>query len=202
MPTLDKRVDEYIKKAKPFAQPILTHFRQLLHKNCPELVETIKWGFPNFEYKGPFASMAAFKEHCAFGFWKASLMKDADKLKDKQGEAMGHLGRLCSVKDLPSDKILEGYIKEAVQLNVKGVKVTREKKVPKELIIPEELTKALKKNKKAKETFEAFSPSHKREYADWIADAKTDVTREKRLNVAIEMMKEGKSRMDKYQTKK
>ena len=202
MPTLDKRVDEYIKKAKPFAQPILTHFRELLHKNCPEVVETIKWGFPNFEYKGPFASMAAFKEHCAFGFWKASLMKDADKLKDKQGEAMGHLGRLRSIKDLPPDKVLASYIKEAVGLNEEGIKIIREKKAPKELIIPEQLTKALKKNKKANETFSSFSPSHKREYADWIADAKTETTREKRLSAAIEMLNEGKSRMAKYQTKK
>src|SRR5689334_6633085 len=109
----DPRVDAYITKAAHFAKPILTHLRELVHKACPEAEETIKWGFASFDYKGPFVSMASFKQHMAFGFWKAALMKDANKLKDNQGEAMGHLGKITSMKDLPSDKVMIGYIKEA-----------------------------------------------------------------------------------------
>src|SRR5579885_3428447 len=105
MPNIDKRVDTYIAKAQPFAQPILKHLRELVHKACPEVEETIKWGFPNFDYKGVFCSMAGFKEHCAFNFWKQSLLKDPHKVFGVK-ESMGHLGRITCLKDLPSDKIM------------------------------------------------------------------------------------------------
>ncbi len=135
----DPRIDEKIAKAAPFAQPILTHLRTLVHKGCPEVEETIKWGMPSFDYKGAFCSMASFKEHCAFGFWKASIMEAADKLIINQKESMGHLGRITSLKDLPSDKILLGYIKEAKRLNDEGIKLPPRKKPPKaaDLIVPD-----------------------------------------------------------------
>ena len=118
MPLTDPRVDAYIEKSQPFARPILNHLRQLVHKACPDVTETIKWGFPNFEYKGLLCNMASFKAHCAFGFWKAALMKDSAKFLEPMGKtAMGHFNRLTSVNDLPSDKILISYIKEAVGLN-------------------------------------------------------------------------------------
>lgn len=130
MPVVDKRVDAYIANAAPFAQPVLTHFRSLIHKADPEVVETIKWGFPNFESHGTVVcSMAAFKQHCTFGFWKASLMKDPNKiLAVSEKASMGHLGRIETLKDLPADKILISYIKEAVKLNADGVKVARKEK--------------------------------------------------------------------------
>ena len=198
----DKRVDAYIAKSAPFAQPILNHLRELVHKACPDAEETIKWGFPNFDYKGPFCNMAAFKEHCAFGFWKAALMKDADKLKDNQQNAMGHAGKIKSLSDLPSDKIMIGWIKEAVKLNDDGVKLPPRKKTEKkEPVIPEYFTKALNKNKKALKAFEVFSPSHKREYIEWITDAKTEETRNRRMETAFEWMSEGKGRNWKYERK-
>ena len=198
----DPRVDQYIEKSKDFAKPILIHFRELVHKNCPQAEETIKWGFPNFEYKGPFCSMAAFKEHCAIGFWKASLMKDGDKLKENQGSAMGHLGKIETLKDLPTDKVISAYLKEAIKLNEEGKKLPPRKPTEKkELPVPKDLSAALNKNKEAKITFEKFSPSHKKEYIDWINDAKTDVTKQKRLATTIDQLKEGKTRMWKYQSK-
>src|SRR4051812_14933768 len=109
----DKRVDDYIARSVDFAKPILNHIRQLVHTACPQVEETIKWSFPNFDYKGVFCSMAAFKEHCSFGFWKAAIMEDAKKMKANQDRSMGHLGKIKSLADLPPDKILIGYIKEA-----------------------------------------------------------------------------------------
>src|SRR5688572_30337255 len=124
MAQTDKRLDEYInKKAAPFAKPILTHLRKLVHQGCPEVTETIKWGMPSFDYKGPLCSMASFKAHCAFGFWKASIMEEAEKLKVNQKSSMGHLGKISSLEDLPSDKILLAYIKEAKRLNDENVKL-------------------------------------------------------------------------------
>jgi len=204
MPKIDKRVDAYIAKARPFAQPVLKHLRELVHKACPEVEETIKWGFPNFDYKGVFCSMAGFKEHCAFNFWKQSLLKDPHKIFGVK-ESMGHLGRIESLKDLPADKIMVEYLKEAVELNDKGVKRELKPKVApnsKELVIPDYLTKALSKNKKANTTFSSFSYSHRKEYVEWITEAKTDETRGKRLKQAIEWMAEGKSRNWKYMNKK
>ncbi len=165
---------------------------------CPDVEETMKWSFPNFMYKGILCSMAAFKEHCAFGLWKGSLVlnKEGDYTKD----GMGHLGRITKLSDLPSKKVLTGYIKEGMKLNDAGVKSpTRSKpKQSKEVVVPQELTSALGKNKKALAAFEKFSPSHKREYIQWITEAKTEATRTRRLETAIEWMAEGKPRNWKY----
>lgn len=197
MPRLPE-VDAYIKRAAPFAQPILAKLRELFHEACPEIEEKIKWGVPAFDYKGPVGGMAAFKAHASFGFWKTKLMKDPQGLfnLDEKGGMWG--GRLTSLKDMPTDKVLIAYIKEAVALNEKGLKVAREttsKPVPK---MPPDMQAALRKNKAALKTFEAFPPSHKREYIEWITEAKQEATRERRLKQAIEWMAQGKPRNWKY----
>ncbi|MEO5984627.1 MAG: YdeI/OmpD-associated family protein [Ferruginibacter sp.] len=199
----DEKIDAYIQKSADFAKPILNHIRILIHQACPDAEEKIKWSMPHFDYKGSFCHMASFKGHCAFGFWKAALMKDAGTLKSNQGEAMGHLGRITSLKDLPSDKILKGYIKEAMRLNDEGVKLPPRKKETelKEIIVPEYFTTELSKNKAARQTFEAFSPSHKREYITWITEAKSEETRNRRIATALENMTEGKNLNWKYQKK-
>jgi len=197
----DSRVDAYIEKAAPFAKPVLIKLRKLIFQACPEAVETIKWSFPNYEAHGSMlCSMAAFKEHCAFGFWKASLLKDPEAiLQVKDRNAMGHLDRIGSLKDLPADRILVAYIKEAALLNKNNIKVARPKATPKkELSVPKSLAAALKKNKKAAAFFEEFSPSARREYIEWITEAKTEETLSKRLATTIEWLSEGKSRNWKY----
>ena len=191
----DTRIDKYIASAAEFARPILSHLRELVHKGCPEVIETIKWSMPFFDHKGPFCHMAAFKAHCAFGFWRRELKIESNN------SAMGDFGRLTSLADLPADKVLLGYIREAARLNDSGVKrpsrtKTKEKK---ELVVPKALLDALKKNPKAAKTFSAFSYSHKKEYAEWIAEAKTEATREKRLKQALEWLAEGKAKNWKYQ---
>jgi uncharacterized protein YdeI (YjbR/CyaY-like superfamily) len=197
----DLRIDAYIAKSAEFAQPILNHLRQIIHNACPEIVETIKWGFPHFDYKGTVCSMAAFKQHCAFGFWKASLMSDTHKLFDKEGnDAMGQLGQVKSLNDLPSDEILSHYIREAVQLNKEGKKIVSrvvngEKK---ELEVPDYFSEALTSNEGARKTFESFSYSNRKDYVTWITEAKNEHTRNKRLETAIEWMAEGKIRNWKY----
>jgi uncharacterized protein YdeI (YjbR/CyaY-like superfamily) len=203
MPTIDTRIDSYIAKSADFTKPILKHLRKLVHQGCPEVVETIKWSFVSFDYKGPFCSMAAFKEHCVFGFWKYPLLYDPKNYlgerKNKGGEAMGNLGRIISINDLPPDKAILDFIKQAKKLNDDGVKLPQKSKKEKvELIIPDYLTTALSKNKKAKTTFEGFSYSNKKEYIEWLTEAKTGETRNKRLAMAVEWMSEGKVRNWKY----
>ena len=197
----DPRVDAYIAKSAGFAKPILNHLRKLVHVGCPDVDETMKWSFPHFDYDGMMCSMAAFKQHCTFGFWKASLMSDPKKILGRMGDtAMGHFGRITSLKDLPSDKILISYIKEAARLNRDGVKLPAKPRIKekKELNIPGEFMSALKKDKKAMSTFEAFSYSNKKDYVEWIAEAKSEETRTKRLKTAIAWMAEGKVRNWKY----
>ncbi len=197
MPTVDPRIDAYIEKSAEFAKPILIHIRKLVHRACPEIQETMKWSFPHFDYKGTVCSMASFKQHCAFGFWKQSLMEQDAFPAEKT--AMGSFGRVTSVKDLPPDKVTIGLIHQAVELNEKGVKVAKKPVDKKELIVPKELTVALSKNKAAKATFDKFSPSHKREYVAWIEEAKTEPTRNKRLATTVEWLTEGKSKNWKYE---
>ena len=194
--------DKYIAKSAEFARPILTKLRKLFHQACPEIEETMKWSFPHFEYKGVLGCMAAFKQHMSWGFWKAKLMKDPHgvlTVADKH--SMGH-GRVTDISQLPPDKILLEYIREAVALNEQGVKVPAAKKKRKgELEIPDYFMAALKKNKLALTTFVAFSPSNKREYVEWIVEAKQEATRDKRMAQAIEWMHEGKPRNWKYMKK-
>jgi uncharacterized protein YdeI (YjbR/CyaY-like superfamily) len=193
----DPRVDAYIDMAGDFAKPILARLRTAVHSACPDVEEAVKWSFPHFMYKGMLCSMASFKKHAAFGFWKGSLvLGDASK----NAEAMGQLGRLTKLSDLPPAEVLAGYIKKAVALNDDGVKVVRTVKrpAPKTLRVPAELASALNKNKNAHATFTGFSPSHKREYIEWITEAKSADTRARRVKTAIEWLTEGKARNWKY----
>ena len=200
----DPRVDAYIEKSADFAKPILEHLRELVHTACPDVEETWKWSFPNFMYHGGvLCSMAAFKQHCSFGFWKASIIDDTDKILNvgEGKEGMGHLNKLYTLKDLPKDTILKKYIKAAMKLNDAGVKVARPKppeKEKKELLTPAHLINELKKNKQAEKVFNDFSYSNKKEYIEWFEEAKTDATRDKRLQQALEWIVEGKSRHWKY----
>jgi len=199
MPNKDPRVDAYIEKSADFAKPVLTHLRKLVHKASPNISETVKWGMPAFDYKGIVCGIAAFKEHCTFGFWKQSLL-DYDGFSTEK-TAMGSFGRITSKKDLPPDDVLIKLVQQAVELNEKGVKVQKAKPAAskKELVIPDYLTAALKKNKAAKTTFENFPYSCKKEYVQWITEAKTEPTREKRLATTIEWLSEGKRRNWKYE---
>src|SRR5215203_7149530 len=159
MPTLDARVDAYLDKSADFAKPILTHIRKLVHKACPDIQETMKWSFPHFDHKGTVCSMASFKQHCSLGFWKQSLLEQDAFPAEKT--AMGSFGRITSVKDLPSDKVMIKLIHQAVELNEKGIKIVKKPVEKKELVVPKDLTAALAKNKSAKATFDNFPPSHK-----------------------------------------
>ena len=201
----DKAVDAYIAKSADFAKPILDHFRELVHTTCPDVQEKLKWSMPFFDYRNEMmCHMAAFKNHAVIGFWKASLMKDAALMQNAQSEvSMGHAGKITSLKDMPSDKKLTGYLKEAMKLNDDGIKVIKKpvSAEKKEIVVPEYFLKALAKYKKAKEVFEGFAYSHRKEYVQWITEAKTDTTREKRIAEAIGMIAEGKGRNWKYQKK-
>jgi len=195
----DPRVDAYIEKSADFAKPILKRLRKLVHSGCPEVEETMKWQFPHFMHHGIMCSMAGFKEHCTFGFWKGKLMKTL-KGHAKSDKAMGQYGRVTGASDLPSDKVILEQVKEAARLNADGVKVPKAKSKPKQPPrIPPYFLLALKGNPKAFAAFTAFSPSHQREYIEWITEAKTEPTREKRIATTLEWLAEGKSRNWKYE---
>jgi uncharacterized protein YdeI (YjbR/CyaY-like superfamily) len=196
MGSKDATIEGYIANAQPFARPILTRIRQAVHAGCPEVEETFRWGHPTFMYKGILCSMAAFRAHVRFGFWKASAMKGVG---GKAGGAPGPVLRVTTLGDLPDRKTLVGLVRQAAALHDAGVKAPRLKTSPKKpLKEPDDFTAALKKNRKALAVYEAFSPSHKREYLEWITDAKTEPTRQRRIKTAIEWMTEGKPRNWRY----
>lgn len=195
MPTLDPRIDAYIAKSEDFAQPILIHLRALVHAACPEVEETMKWSMPHFMYQGMLCGMSAFKAHCAFGFWKGAIL-----FPEIEKSAMGHFGRIASLKDLPPKKELTAHIKRAMKLNEEGVKVpARTRQAPKPVTVPAYFTAALKADKAAQAVFDAGSPSFRREYVDWLDEAKTEATRLRRMAQAIEWLAEGKARNWKYE---
>lgn len=200
MGSRDPRVDAYIEKSATFAKPILRHLRLVVHTACPDVEESVKWGAPHFLYNGMMCHMAAFKEHCAFGFWKGELVLDTRE--GKAAEAMGQFGRLEDESDLPSDRALIALVKKAMKLNEAGVKRPRARKSASdsrpEILVPTYLATALRRNPKARATFEGFTPGKRREYVEWLTEARTEATRERRLATAIEWMSEGKSRNWKY----
>jgi uncharacterized protein YdeI (YjbR/CyaY-like superfamily) len=203
---MNSKVDAYCAKVQPFAQPILAHLRELVHKACPEVEETIKWSRPFFQYRGAIlCNMSAFKEHCSFGFWGeeiGAVLREAAVLKEG---GMGSLGRITSVADLPSDKQMLGWIRQAAAFVDSGQytsPIAARHKVVKQkpsLDTPAEFKAALQRNKKAAAVFAAFSPSCKREYVEWIAEAKRQETRDKRIATAVEWIAAGKQRNWKYQ---
>jgi uncharacterized protein YdeI (YjbR/CyaY-like superfamily) len=199
----DPRVDAYIANAQPFAQPILKQLRKTVHAACPDVQETMKWSFPHFDYKGIFCAMAGFKAHCTFGFWKGALLKDSVKGMPSGGEkAMGQFGRITALSDLPSDKTLVKIVQAAAKLNDDKIAVPRRKPKAKPPIkVPAYFTAALTKNKKAMAAFDSFPPSHRREYVEWIVEAKTEETRDRRMAQAIGWIAEGKGRNWKYEKK-
>ena len=194
MPTTDPRVDAYIAKSADFARPILAHFRAIVHEACPDAVETFKWAHPAFDYRGLLCSMAAHKEHCTFGFWKGELLGLA-----REEGSMGHFGRITSIRDLPSRAALVKLVKRAATLNEEGIQEKRARPAARpEAAVPDDLLRALRKNKKALTAFQAFPPSHRREYIEWITGAKRDETRQRRLETALAQIAEGKPQNWKY----
>ncbi len=194
----DPRVDAYIAKSAEFARPILEHLRERVHAACPEVEEGIKWSMPFFSYKAaPMCMMAAFKQHCSFGFW---LSKEVTGGGDEDG--MGQFGKLATLRDLPSDKQLATYLKKAMALNEAGVKKARPKAAAKPApTLPDELAAALarKQHAAARKTWEGFGPGAQREYVDWVTEAKTEATRQKRLATTLEWLAEGRKRNWKYE---
>ena len=198
----DPRIDAYIAKSAAFAQPILEHVRNLMHAACPQVEETIKWGMPAFVYRGKMlCGMGAFKQHATLGFWQAPNIADADL--SRSGEAMGQFGRITAIGDLPGPRELIRLAKQAMERieagATRGSSKSSQPKPP--VAAPEDLLAALKRNAKARATYEGFSPSQKRDYVNWIEEAKREETRKSRLAQAVEWMAEGKIRYWKYQTK-
>jgi uncharacterized protein YdeI (YjbR/CyaY-like superfamily) len=198
----DPRIDAYIAAANGFARPILKHLRKLVHAGCPGVEETMKWSFPHFMHEGILCGMAAFKQHCAFNFWKGDLVVGGDAAAANGADnAMGQFGRITSLADLPPDKAIISWVRKAAELNSTGTKKapTAKAKPRKDLPAPDDLRAALKSNPKARETFENLSPSHKREYVEWITEAKKEATRQRRLQTTIEWLSKGKARNWKYE---
>jgi uncharacterized protein YdeI (YjbR/CyaY-like superfamily) len=195
MASYDPRVDAYIAKSPDFARPILEHIRAVVHTACPETEERMKWSHPHFDYKGAMmCAMAAFKQHCSFGFWQYGKV-----VGGVAEEGMGQFGKIASIKDLPSKKELTGYIRKAMALNDAGIKQQRPPSAPKPPPeIPGDFAARLKKHADARTTFKGFSASAQREYVTWIEEAKTDATREKRIATSLEWLAEGKQRNWKY----
>jgi uncharacterized protein YdeI (YjbR/CyaY-like superfamily) len=193
----DPRVDAYVAKAQPFARPILTQAREVLHSACPDVEETIKWGMPAFMYHGILAGMASFKAHATFGFWKGKLITDT---AGKSSEAMWQFGKLTSVKDLPSKSELAKLVKQAMKLNEAGVKTARVLKHAKPALrTPADLAVALKSKAKARAFFASLAPSAKRDYIEWITEAKRAATRAERVATTVKWLGEGKRRNWKYE---
>lgn len=196
--TRDARVDAYIERQAEFARPILEKLRETVHAACPECEEALKWSMPAFMYKGSIlAHMAAFKAHATFGFWQA---KQVVGETGREREAMGSFGRIERLEDLPDDATMHALVAKAKALIDSGAKTPRPAKHPKPALeTPADLEEALAANPAARATYDNFPPSSRRDYIEWLVEAKRPETRAKRLAQAVEWMSEGKKRHWKYE---
>ncbi|MBI5693534.1 MAG: YdeI/OmpD-associated family protein [Verrucomicrobia bacterium] len=192
----DRRVDAYVAAAAPFARPILRHLRALVRRTLPEVVETMKWGMPHFTFRGVnLGGMAAFQVHAAFYFWHQQMTKVVAAPSAGAGPAMGNFGRITRLADLPSDATMRRYLRHAAKLIEQGVpardKAARPRPVPR---VPRDLAAALRGSLRAARTFRALSPSCRRDYIEWVTEAKRPETRQRRLATAITWLAAGRRR--------
>lgn len=197
------QVDEYIEKSPDFAKPILHYLRETIHETCPDAEEAVKWKFPAFMYKGKIlCSITAFKQYCSLGFWLHQEMKTISELETAAEKSnMFSLGKITKMQDLPSKTLLKKAIKEAMELTDMGVTMKKAAPSKTETQIPDYFQTALNANEKALQVFQKASPSFRKEYINWITDAKTETTRHKRMEQALEWISEGKGRNWKYERK-
>jgi uncharacterized protein YdeI (YjbR/CyaY-like superfamily) len=196
MSAVDPRIDAFIAKAEPFARPILSHLRDMIHRACPGVTETIKWSRPAFENEGRvLAVLGAFKAHASLHLWR---MGEAGERTGKEAEGSGQFGRLTSLADLPDEDELIRIIQATAIVRSEAKPKPKAPPRP-DLPVPEELAVALDRAPSARAAWDAFSPSHRREYSEWIGEAKRPETRAARVAQAIEWLAEGKSRNWKYQ---
>jgi uncharacterized protein YdeI (YjbR/CyaY-like superfamily) len=199
MASTDPRIDAYIARSAEFARPILARLRSVVHRAFPEVEETVKWGMPFFVRDGEIlCHMAAFKGHCAFGLWKAAGALGG---RPRPQDGMGHFGRITSLADLPRDAELAAVLRKAAALRGAAASHPAPSKRKPPLPMPEDLGRALKKNALAKTAFESFPPSKRRDYIEWLGEAKREETRRKRLETAIEWIEQGKARHWKYESR-
>lgn len=194
-----KTVDDYIHLAEPFAQPVLIHLRNLVHTACPQVEEALKWGMPHFIYKTNLCAMASFKHHCSFMIHKAALIvASQDVLKPIGTSGMGNFGKIKSLSDLPSDEIILGLLQRAIELTDQGIELPKIKKSIQVPDLPEDFREALQERMEVYDQFESMAPSHRKEYIEWISDAKREATRQQRIATAVEWISQGKGRNWKY----
>jgi len=199
----DPRIDAYIDRAAVFARPILGELRDLVHRAVPEVEETIKWDMPCFCHAGQIlCHMAAFKAHCAFGFWHHGMVAVLGETGAKADGAMGSFGRITARADLPAGPVLVRFIRAARKLVDDGAPARprpKRKRPACELPIPPDLADALRGRPAAARTLAAFPPSHRKDYIEWITAAKRPETRARRIATTLAWLAEGKSRNWKYE---
>lgn len=201
MSQFNPKFDEYIANSADFARPIMEYLREIIHETCPAVEEVIKWGIPHFDYQGDMMCiLAGYKHHCSFSLYKAELMANP-KLKEnlKPEQKMGNMDKLKSLADLPAKETLVAYIQEAMALNENGIKKKKPKaETPRAVKVPDYFQECLDAHPLAKEVFESKSPSFRKDYVVWIVDAKTEATRQKRIEQSLEWIAEGKGRFWQY----
>lgn len=203
METRSPKIDAYIEKSQDFAKPVLEYIRETVHEFCPDAEETMKWSFPHFMYQGKIlCAMASFKQHCTFGFWLEKEMKTMHEItRNIEKNSMFSLGKITKIEDLPPKNQLKKAITEAMELINMGVTIKKAAPAKTETEIPDYFQTALNENIKALKVFEKGSSSFRKEYISWITEAKTETTRNKRMEQSLEWLAEGKSRNWKYEKK-
>jgi len=197
-PEIDARVDAYILKAPEFAQPILERIRASFHAGCPDLKENIKWGVPAFERNGLLGGMAFFKAHVSYGFWRSGEMEDPLGWLGKERKASFMSLKVASVKELPTKAALTKYVKEARRVDQEVPKNAPKKSKSAAPKAPAVMTKAIGQNKQAAAFWKGLTPGYRKEYVEWVTEAKREATQEKRLAQTVEWLAEGKTKNWKY----
>lgn len=191
-----ENITAYIEKATPEFKEVMIALRSVLNNPNFDIKEDWKWGAPNFNNEGMICWLAHFRNHVGMNFFKGTLIKDKYNLFTHYREEKGNRQlKFSDINQIIPEQI-EYYIEEAIKLNQENIKVVK-KEI--DTSLPLDLETELNNNPKAKMFFESLAPSYKRDYIEWIEEAKREATRTKRLATTMEWLSEGKKKNWKYE---
>lgn len=192
-----KSVDQYILEHPEWADELI-FLREIV--KLEGAVETIKWGAPCYTIRGKnVIGIGAFKSYVGLWFYNGALLKDHEKvlLNAQEGVTKAlRQWRFNSIDEM-NKTLIAKYVKEAIN-NQKAGKEIKPSRQKKELNIPNELQQAFDTDQDLRPAFETFPPYKKREFADYITQAKREETRMNRLKKVIGLIKGKEGLSDKY----
>jgi hypothetical protein len=193
-----ERINLYIAELPDWQRKHLVRVRQLIHSTEERIEEAWRGNAPHFDHQGSLIGMHAFKSCVSIWFHKGASLKDGHglfKLTEKDAEREVRKYKIHEGESI-NEKAFLDLLKQALKVNAAQAGGAETKPTSRALVVPSDMEQVLRKDEQAWAQWEGLAASHKREYVEWITDAKQDETRKRRLAKALEMIRDGQAKND------